>query len=121
MIKYTPGPWILDDGSQNVLPGFRVLVATGRPGPTPSATGYSEIAYPWPHGLDRENRKMQEVNARLIAAAPDMLEALKGARAAFIVEYDIEGGAQSVSYNGDALRPLIRLLDAAIAKAEGQS
>ena len=57
--------------------------------------------------------------ARLIAAAPDMLEALKGVRSRFSVEYGSDGSPSSVSYGNNALREVVATLDAAIAKAEG--
>lgn len=80
-MAHTPGPWVVDDGSKSVLGGFTVQAKTGRPKPTPSATGYAVIASPWPHGPSLEDRRMQEANARLIAAAPDLLAALKAIKA----------------------------------------
>ncbi len=60
-------------------------------------------------------------NARLIAAAPDLLEALLEARAAFVVEYAEDGRVLSVGHDSEALRPMVATLDAAIAKATGET
>lgn len=51
----------------------------------------------------------------------DMVEALKAARAAFIVDYapNSPNGISGVSYDSNALRPVIVVLDEAIAKAKG--
>ena len=60
--EYTPGPWdvgYLDINSQRVVVGEHI-----------------EICTCWHHSVEAIEREM-EANARLIAAAPEMLEALK--------------------------------------------
>lgn len=59
MSKHTPGPWWLDDD------GF---IASG------NGDTYETIADPHCSDLDIDER---EANARLIAAAPELLEALE--------------------------------------------
>lgn len=65
--KHTSGPWKLErlTGDHNV--GVRVA--------GPVVSGYTAfINTRWPHA---EQRIEQEANARLIAAAPELLEALR--------------------------------------------
>jgi hypothetical protein len=87
---HTPGPWRADcGGSGNQRGGFSVTAANdgvvicGRMG--------------WPHCADES-----EANARLIAAAPDLLAACKA-----LVE-------------GEYDAPVMPMARAAIAKAEGR-
>jgi hypothetical protein len=84
--KHTPEPWSVAEAG--CVPGS-LLVALG------DADDYCRVV-----GNDCE------ANAALIAAAPDMLAALEGARAA-LVAYGAEGGA---TFKG---------VCAAIAKAKG--
>jgi hypothetical protein len=90
--KHTPGPWTLEDGEALVIRGSddgQICIANwlrGRGG----------------LGGRRKNDEVQ-ANARLIAAAPDLLDALKG-----VVRI---ADRQTVEF--DAAR-------AAIAKAEGR-
>lgn len=58
--------------------------------------------------------------ARRINAYDDLLEALQAARSTFAVEH-IDGSRASISYDSEALRPLIVMLDSAIAKALGKA
>ena len=98
--KHTPGPWkpaMMNSRLMNVLPhrvhGFIVQIVGGADG--------QMVAHA--HG---RTEKECEANARLIAAAPDMLEALQGAAEAF-KPYD------RFKVDVDAMRKL----EAAIAKA----
>jgi hypothetical protein len=108
-MTHTPGPWRLDNGAKYVSGGFRVLARSTRPKPNHAATGEIQIAFPPPHGIDGE--KEQEANARLIAAAPDLLEALEMVRDA-----DNDRAADKMETIPDIARAKI---DRAIAKAKG--
>lgn len=96
MSKHTPGPWSAEvdrenDHEINIVSGNRPFVAT---------------AWPANHQEDKE----QEANARLIAAAPELLEALRIVRDTLP---HINGNASSVN-------SLLKLTGAAIAKATGE-
>lgn len=107
--KHTPGPWRVTQAwsSLEYSKSFGVEAPTPeRPGhPTPSATGYYAMACPPPHGCDPASRAIQEANARLIAAAPELLETLR-----LVLNHDgrLTGGD-------------LATIHAAIAKAEGRS
>ena len=87
--KHTPGPWDMDEGDYGI---YQIETS-------------DQIAEVFSHHPDEELK----ANARLIAAAPELLEALRE-----LLEYD--GGAFCVCddpYAMDRAR-------AAIAKAEGR-
>lgn len=108
--KHTPGPWRATQAwsSLQFSKSFGVEApAPEGPGfPTASATGFYAMALPPPHGRDPESRAVQEANARLIAAAPELLAALK----ALVADFD----ASVVTTD-----PMLIEARAAIAKAEG--
>lgn len=84
MTKHTPGPWVVDEQSQSlrILAGRQVVADVS--------------VYAFECGA----------NSRLIAAAPDLLEALKRLRDWHRIEYLSHPDVDAVA-------------DAAIAKAEG--
>lgn len=99
--KATPGPWEgCHDGECKCGyifgDGGKVFVA--------KAIGEGDMVDPYP------NRETQIANAKLLIAAPDLLEACKDALA-FVEELDRRGIAQEWSGEG--------ALKAAIEKAEG--
>ena len=88
----TPGPWLVDaSDAQHAGSGFSVIVGCGC------------CDSPWINGDTSEER---DANARLIAAAPELLGALKG---------------MVSSYNSNGQRTAYLVACAAIAKAEGKS
>ena len=93
MNKHTPGPWfaVADKG--------QTIIRTSR-----SSAAFSPLAIV--KGDKRDTLKDQEANARLIAAAPDLLEALSEI---------INDGGKFVMTNETH-----RKARAAIAKARGQ-
>lgn len=70
MIKHTPGPWIAYK-SKSILGGtvYNICQEDG----APYTPNYSDVC----QTVEGERDDIQEANANLIAAAPDMLEALK--------------------------------------------
>jgi len=107
--KHTPGPWTVDDRI-----GKKATVV----GPGTRRRKGIEIAYAGEtytgsrHDIGQEEA---EANARLIAAAPSLLEELKEAR-----QYV---GKVAADHDGEDLAMMARRrlerMDAAIAKAEG--
>ena len=93
MSKHTPGPWSLD--TENVGDYLRGHVSVDAP-------DHGALALVVWKMEDDDQSPVCEANARLIAAAPDLLEALR-----FIEANTVEGGA----FN--------KVARAAIAKATG--
>lgn len=103
-VKYTPGPWMLNIGT---LKGGHILVY---------AEGYGVAKV---YDEETESRTTNMANARLIAAAPDLLEALQDALGALEQDYDIGKDANDSDWEGLAYQRL-QNARAAIAKALGQ-
>lgn len=98
MAEHTPGPWIVDGGGSDALGVFP------KDANDPNPICYlSENAYA---GLSLRGRETDEANAALIAAAPELLNALK--RMVFIADSKGETGA------------IIGSAKDAIARAEGR-
>jgi hypothetical protein len=90
-VKHTPGPWVSEYRQSHT---GQVAVCNG------DGEGYWEVwTQNWGGGIN------QEANARLISAAPDLLEALEE-----IVSHD--------AWASDA--PILASAKAAIAKAKGE-
>lgn len=103
MSKHTPGPWevqpVAEDGKER---GQAFIVGA-------NLGGLVGVALPWPTEYDTGDFSRVLANARLIAAAPDLLEALKKLLRdeAVLDDDDPQLGASRVQAR------------AAIAKAEG--
>lgn len=102
--KHTPGPWVIGGQSEggkyiNINGGGRII----------ARVMFSKPTDPFP---------ADDANARLIAAAPDLLEALKKCRSELHLLKD--GSVGGVPNTIAALiHERIELADAAIAKATG--
>lgn len=95
--KHTPGPWRVDTGQLvNCGPTSRYLYV--------SAHGKSLCNFLHDHPSDSD-----VANFNLIAAAPELLEALKDARR-YVADYACD----------NPNHPTLAKVDAAIAKAEGE-
>ncbi len=101
-MKHTPGPWMIDGISRDILAPDGELLAT---------------AYQMTVDVDEEMANPDDTgvaNARLIAAAPELLDALKAIH---------EGAARTISDSGDysyALDRILQTAEAAITKAQGR-
>ena len=102
--KHTPGPWQYDTDPTGWE--YRIVQADR----APYTPGYSDVAHFSVNTVRGEARDVQEANARLIASAPDLLEALDR----IVNQFDHEIGPEHVDeYYSDAR--------AAIAKARGEA
>lgn len=97
MSKHTNAPWFVDEEASTDL--FRYVMSEGYP---------NVICK-----IDRRANKRSEANARLIAAAPELLEALRSAL------FAIEGLVQQQAMPDKFYEPAAAKARAAIAKAEG--
>lgn len=98
MNKHTPGPWTYSTSSDGWCYSINVMQADNAT-PTPD---YSDVCFMTCRG---ERQAIQEANARLIAAAPDLLETVKRLR-----EMCADFGAKTAC----------DMADAAIFKATGE-
>lgn len=138
MSKHTPGPWHVrycDDDRHMCMTAISAV-----PVPDANVDQYDareehmvaivyHQTYPYVRPEDTDGA---EANARLIAAAPDLLEALKEARTSVLWERDFFQGSCTPGFSPDVdtagerayvdrLIERIARIDAAIAKAEGRS
>ena len=112
MSKHTPGPWeaqqITDEGEER---GLAFIVAA-------NLGGLVGAAMPWPTEYDSGDFSRIKANARLIAAAPALLEACKAAliqaEGCFLNHYPGDDPATASTPEH------IAMLDAAIRAAEGK-
>ena len=105
MSEHTPGPWVLKP-ARSIVGGWAVW-AEYEPGK------HCQVAdiEPWPN--DPDTAPESEANARLIAAAPDLLAACEALIDAD--SYDLK------SLLDDALPAIIEQARVAIAKAKGMT
>ena len=101
MSKHTPGPWQVDENAKGYDTEVAKCIVWGPKGP-----GYGAIAYTSPHEIPYSDG-LQIADARLIAAAPDLLAALK--RIFCVASVELTGRRDDV----------LEQARAAIAKAEG--
>jgi hypothetical protein len=70
---HTPGPWAFSQSTEYGDTRFYVAQADG----APYTPHYSDVATLIAETVNDERKSIQEANARLIAAAPELLEALQ--------------------------------------------
>jgi len=106
MSEHTPGPWTYSRSEQYGDWRFYVAQADG----ARYTPHYSDVATLIAETVSDERRSIQEANARLIAAAPDLLEALSR-----LIEIEDGPGMAVIGWEGAMERAY-----AAIAKARGE-
>lgn len=109
MSKHTAGPWVIIPGGDEWSQG---RIATIEPKPE----AMIEPNY-WTVAEVNNRREEREANARLISAAPDLLEALEAILPFIPVTTASEGGAAKYSENVRAAD----MVRAAIAKSRGEA
>ena len=73
MTSFTPGPWVFSKQT-----GYRVRFSIAQAQGATYTPDYSDVATLIADTSIGEREAVQEANARLIAAAPDLLAALQG-------------------------------------------
>jgi len=101
--KHTPGPWDISSFQSHVIVGSPEIVGNA------IATCHISRAV--------GDLSTADANARLIAAAPDLLEACR----ALVLEWNSCFEGQDTGYDGTPLHDCVMLASAAIAKAEGKN
>jgi|SRR5690554_5964859 len=108
MSKHTPGPWFINRESEDVIEGKLSIE---------SVNAETQLSY---FIAQVDECKSQEANARLIAAAPELLEALESAVTQMRIAYEcVEAGRydEALIHLGSMPRQRAN----AIAKATGAS
>lgn len=114
MSAHTPGPWRYDETTLSICRGLVSIEDVGAFQVMPAKDAQHAIAYV-PNDLAREE---QEANARLIAAAPELLAACR--EALKWQDEDEFGNAVPDEFCTPAYQAFRAQLRAAIAKAEGR-
>lgn len=116
---HTPGPWVLDMERDEFGVTMRVYMADAIDSPYAHDSAHALVVY---EGADDDAYPDQfaemSANARLIAAAPEMLDALKAHDAYMGAQF--MDGPDSAALHPKAAENWLRVR-AAIAKAEGRS
>lgn len=110
--QHTPGPWTYSRSEQYGASRFYVAQADG----APFTPHYSDVATLIAETVSDERRSIQEANARLIAAAPDLMASLQRMLAQFesAIRSEYEGTSMLAEFLAEADHAR-----AAIAKATG--
>ena len=116
MSKHTPGPWYAE--IDEPLRDHSLAVTTGE-----GATG-DWIASARPilnNETSAYDGPLQEANARLIAAAPDLYEALAVLHTLLDFDDEVVAGVAIVTENPDRINHAFKVARAALRKARGEA
>lgn len=115
MSKHTQGPWLFSP-SGAVMQGYSQPFAVAEAGkPNLIAGCFGDVS----GGMETA-----EANARLIAAAPDLLDYARAAEsreAGFSVPWNIDGSGHRCEWCADCVARLTHMRRVAVSKAEGRS
>ena len=114
---HTPGPWWTDARYSEEECGCAIIAARTDCGPLPGNPTRGMVA--WAQELLPENKERCAANARLIAAAPDLLEALEVILGPLNVCSDNPNVRDDTCLPIDLTMGELRQARAAIAKARG--
>lgn len=109
--KFTPGPWSFSRWEQFGDTRFYVAQADG----APYTPNYSDVATLIAETVSGERVAVQEANARLIAAAPELFEALRDMLGGWKYIRSAHGDLYGVGWDRAQEKAV-----AAIAKATGE-
>lgn len=121
--KHTPGPWYAGEPFE-IFPGaglrFHISQAEG----APYTPHYSDVAQFVAETISSEKLAIQQANARLIAAAPELLAALEDCQTA--LEWAIEqGGGPACEHEAGVCfcneKNALNYARAALRKARGET
>lgn len=117
--QHTPGPWTYEGGHTHRQ--FNIRMLGHLIGTRDEAKHICTVNNLPPHVLANRDPVTAEANARLIAAAPDLLAALQYAAQFLADEVEQRGlaGSEMTDYQDEAVQALDRV-EAAIANATGQ-
>lgn len=113
--KYTPGPWYTGEPFAAFEGGtlrFHISQADG----APYTPHYSDVAHLVAETVAGERIEIQRANANLIAAAPELLEALQEIMKA----HDSDEASGGEMWYAEVLSPAIEKHRGLIAKATGE-
>ena len=107
-MSHTPGPWKFGTSQS----GWSYTIHISQSDDAPYTPNYSDVGYII-QTCAGESQSIQEANARLIAAAPDLLAAAIAAEKAVNILW--------VSHHANRSDAVLEQLGAAIAKATGET
>lgn len=120
MSGHTPGPWVTGNDFENSGGGFNVGAGHNvRSASTPRVC-VAHTARVFFGGEEYVSEDQAQANARLIAAAPDLLEAARGVQTLY-AELNAAMPAIINTPGGEAVIAAVQRANAAIARAEGRT
>ena len=111
MSNHTPGPWALDEDSYTIESGGLIIASVC------TVDDYSGAEEEYKPQLAKECA----ANATLIAAAPDLYEALAVLHTLLDFDDEVAAGVGIVTENPDRINHAFKVARAALRKARGEA